>query len=81
MTTLTEWAELSTEERDRRSAESRAAYVIASLDAMHTAAHITHTATSRPYVAHGCWYIRQGDVCTPFSTYEDALDFITPTHN
>lgn len=81
MTTLTEWAELSTEERDRRSAESRAAYVIASLDAMHTAAHITHTATSRPYVAHGCWYVRIGNTCIPFTSYEDADAFITQGGN
>lgn len=77
MTTLTEWAELTDEERDRRSAESRAAYVIASLGAMHDAAHITHTSTSRPYVAHGCWYVRSGSCCIPFSTYEDAADFAT----
>ena len=80
MTTLTEWAELTDEERQRRSAEKRAAYVIASLEAMHNAAHITHTTTSRPYIAHGCWYVRSGSCCIPFSTYEDAHEFTTQTH-
>ena len=75
MTTLTEWADLPAEERDRRTAEARADYVLRTLDAMHTAAHITHTATSRPYIAHGRWYVNDGSASVPFSDYMDAANY------
>lgn len=65
---------------DDELSAKRLAYQTATLHALHHAVHAAQP-LSAPYVAHGCWYVRSGNVHIPFKTYEDALEWVREAVN